>query len=146
MKRRGLSIALLWLVAAGCTPGDGPPLVATDVTAYAPLSGARTTVAYLELHNDSGAAVTITRVSSPDFARVEWHETIVENGVGRMVPLENPVIDAGSSLLLQPGGKHLMLVEPQVSMAAGSPLTLRITYDGDQRLELTTTLKDRTAP
>ncbi|MDZ7770022.1 MAG: copper chaperone PCu(A)C [Woeseiaceae bacterium] len=117
-----------------------------DIVAYAPLPGARNAVAYMELNNESDSAVTITRVSSPDFASAEWHETTIENGISRMVQLDDPVIDAGGSLLLQQGGKHLMLMEPTRPMAAGSTLTLRIAYDGDRLLELTTTLKDRTAP
>lgn len=145
MRLYALCIVPLWLFATGCAPGDGPPLVATNIVAYAPLPGARSAVAYLELHNESDSAVTIARVSSPDFASAEWHETIIENGISRMVRLDSPVIDAGGSLLLQPGGKHLMLMEPHGPMAAGSTLTLRITYDGDRLLELTTTLKNRTA-
>lgn len=146
MRRRALFIVPLCMLAAGCTVGDGPPLVATDIVAYAPLPGARSAVAYLELNNESDSAVTITRTSSPEFASAEWHETIIENGVSRMVRLDSPVIDAGSSLLLQQGGKHLMLMEPHRPMAAGATLTLRITYDGDRLLELTTTLQDRTQP
>lgn len=146
MKLRVLCIMPLWFFAAGCTPDDGPPLVASNIVAYAPLPGAESAVAYLELNNESDTAVTIARVSSPDFASAEWHETIIDNGVSRMVRLDNPVIDAGGSLLLQQGGKHLMLLEPHRPMAAGSTLTLRISYNGNRLLELTTTLKDRTAP
>ncbi len=146
MKRRVLCIMPFWFLAGGCTPGDGPPLVATDIVAYAPLPGAESAVAYLELNNESDTAVTIAHVSSPDFASAEWHETIIENGVSRMVRLDNLQIDAGGSLLLQQGGKHLMLMEPTRPMTAGVTLTLRIAYDGDRLLELTTSLKDRTAP
>ena len=146
MTRRMLCIVPLWFIAAGCAPGGGPPLVASNIVAYAPLPGAGSAVAYFELNNESDSALTIAQVSSPDFASAEWHETIIENGVSRMVRLENPVIDAGSSLKLQQSGKHLMLMEPHRPMTAGSTLTLRITYDGDRLLELTTTLKDRTAP
>lgn len=146
MRLRMHCIVLPLLIAIGCAPGDAPPLVATDIVAYAPLPGARSAVAYLELHNESDSAVTITRVSSPDFASAEWHETAIENGVSRMVRLDSPVIDAGSSLQLQQGGKHLMLMDPHRPMTAGSTLTLRIAYEDDRLLELTTTLKDRTAP
>jgi len=146
MTLRGQCIALLWLFVAGCAPGDGPPLVATDITAYAPMPGTGMAVAYLELRNESDSPIVIARISSPEFARVELHESIVKNGISRMVRLDNPVIDAGSSLLMQPGGKHLMLMEPQGPVAAGSTLMLRITYDGDRLLELTTMLEDRMAP
>ncbi len=146
MRRYIPCIVPLWLIAMGCAPDDRPPLVATDIVAYAPLPGSDTAVVYLELHNESDSPVTIARVSSPDFARAEWHETSIANGVSRMVRLDSPVIDAGGSLLLRQGGKHLMLMEPRRPMAAGSTFTLRITYDGHRLLELTTTLDDRTAP
>ena len=66
---------------------------------------------YLVLTNNTDEAMRITAVESPQFGRVEIHETTIVEGVSRMRELEELTVPAHGSVALQRGGKHLMLMQ-----------------------------------
>lgn len=108
MSRCGLLIACSALVAA-CSVGEAP-LLASDVVVYAPKPGMHMSAGYLTLTSNGREAITITRVTSPEFESVELHESKLEDGISRMVKLSEVQIPAGGSVKFEPGGKHLMLM------------------------------------
>jgi len=70
------------------------------------------TSGYLTLSNNALQPIVITQVASPQFESVELHESVIEDGVARMYLLGDVTILAKSSVVFQPGGKHLMLMRP----------------------------------
>ncbi len=117
---------VLGLTACGAEPQ--PPLVASDVTVSGPMP--RMKAGYMTLTNNSDEAIVITRVSSPQFGRAEIHETVIEDNVSRMRPVEELTIAAGDAVSLEPGGKHLMLMQP-----VDSPESVSLNlYTGDTLL------------
>jgi copper(I)-binding protein len=108
---RAVPFALLALLAMACSE-PAAPLVAAEVTIRPPMPGTQMTAGYLTLQNNSAEAVTITRVTSAQFGRVEMHETIIEDGVARMSELGEITLEPTSSIEFTPGGKHLMLMRP----------------------------------
>ena len=109
MNRVITLIAVLFV--ASCS-GDVAPLVATDVRLTAPMPGMTMSAGYLTLTNNTAETITISHVTSPEFGNVELHETIIEDGIARMAELDHLDIAAGASVVLEPGGKHLMLMQP----------------------------------
>ena len=112
---RTMPILLLVLLGA-CSADIQPALVASNVTITQPMPGMAMSAGYLTLTNNSQETITITRVSSPHYASVELHESVVKDGVARMRALEKLDIPAGTSMILAPGGKHLMLMRPKVAV------------------------------
>lgn len=117
--------------------------MASDVIAVAPLPGREVSAAYLNLHNNTGKRLTVHRVSSPDFTRVEMHESAIVDDVARMRKLESVTLEAGGSARFAPGGRHLMLIEPLLEMVPGKSVTLRFEYDNDGILVVTTPVHAR---
>ena len=106
---RSLSlVSLLLLVACGAPQ---PPLVATDVEVTRPMPGRSMSAAFLVLTNNTGEAIRITGVTSPQFGSVELHETTIEDGIARMRRLDELLVPARGSVTLERGGKHLMLMQ-----------------------------------
>jgi hypothetical protein len=103
--------ALLVLIAA-CNGGDAPPVVVANVEVTPPRPGAGMSAGYLDITNNSREPLVITHVTSPEFGKVELHETTVEDGVARMRPLDSLVVPPGETVVLERGGKHLMLMRP----------------------------------
>ena len=128
LKAAGLMTICLLLQACGNT---APPLVASDVVVTEPLPGRGMSAAYLSLTNSTDADITITRVVSPEFARVEIHESSLEQGVSRMRQLPELVVPADSTITLAQGGKHLMLMRPK-----GEPAVVNISFYSDATLLL----------
>jgi copper(I)-binding protein len=141
-RSAGRTALCLVLAIAACGP-HGPPLTATDNIAVAPLPGREFSAAYLTLHNNSRKTITINRISSPDFAKVEIHETTNIDNIIRMRRLESLVIDAGSSAKFESGGRHLMLIGPNSGLDTGSLITIQIAYNADELLIISAPLTNR---
>ena len=131
--RGAMSLILFALLASAlpaCDVAQEAPLVAADVVVYQSAPGAGMRAGYLSLTNNSESFITIDRVTSPEFASVEMHETQLENGISRMRPLPTLSIAPGQTLEFARGGKHLMLTKP---IAEISSVTLQF-YSNDALL------------
>jgi copper(I)-binding protein len=84
----------------------------------------RVLAAYMQIINLTDTDLTITGITSPDFESADLHRTVVEGGVASMLPVPELVIPAAGSVLLEPGGLHLMLFEPVRSLVQGDSVTL----------------------
>ncbi len=126
-------ICLLALLAflAGCS-GETAPLTADDIEVSLPRPGTVMGVAYLRITNTTAAAITITAVSSPEFEAVEMHETVINDGISRMRPLESITIPAEGSVSFERGGRHLMLMRPR-----GEVNRMTLTFKADSMPALT---------
>ena len=141
-RRPNLLVLYLAVLIAGCGE-SGPPLTATGVVVFAPLPGSEVSAAYLTLHNHGQEKLTIQQVSSPEFAKVEIHESMTVDDVIRMRRLDSLTLDAGTSTQFVSGGKHLMLIEPVNELAPGQSVTLQFEYNAGGILIVNTQLKTR---
>lgn len=121
---------LLTALIVGCSADISPPLIVGDVIVTPPRAGTAMRAGYLTITNNGHDRIVLTSVTSPQFGRVEMHETIIDNDIARMRPIAELAIDAGASVAFEQGGKHLMLMQPQVE--AGT-ITLNF-YAGEQLL------------
>lgn len=139
--RRWRPGAAAWLAAAclagglfGCghettdiTPADTRPTVADPWIRAAPPT-ARVLAGYMVVENPGTSAVTLVGASSPVAAMVEIHETVVRDGVASMERRPELLVPAGGQLVLEPGGAHLMFMQPSAVPGAGEtvPVTLKL--------------------
>ena len=115
------------------------PLVAKDIVITRPLPGVRMGAGYLSLTNATSQRILITKVTSPNFASIEMHESVLEDGISRMVKLDEVAIRPSRTVRFEPGGKHLMLRNPVDTIDA---VTLQF-YNGDALLlSIVTTPED----
>jgi len=86
---------------------------------------------YATLRNDGDATLMVSGADSADFADVQMHQTVLEDGIERMRPTGKFEIAPGKSVVFAPGGKHFMLVRPRRALAAGATVKIHIsTTDG----------------
>lgn len=64
---------------------------------------------FMEITNNGDTADRLIAVRA-DFPRVEVHQTVVTDGVGKMLPVEGIDITPGETVTLQPGGYHVMFI------------------------------------
>jgi len=105
-------ILLLALFLSACGAPE-PPLVVSQLEISKPMPGMQMSAGYFVITNNTDESTQITSVSSPQFEAVEVHETTISDGVSRMRELEALVVPAQSSVVLERGGKHLMLMRPR---------------------------------
>ena len=142
--RRAPAVAALLLLAA-CGADEDVPLSATDVSIFAPLPGQEAVVAYLTLHNEGPMPIVIAPVTSPEFASVEMHATLIGDGMAEMIFLDAITVAEDSSVEFTSGGRHLMLTEPVQALAPGDEVTLEFHYGGDRSLVVQAPLQPRLA-
>ena len=142
--RLGVGLPLLACLLAACTDREGPPLEVTDIRVFAPLPGSDAGVAYLTLSNRGGDAIVVGSAQSPEFERVEIHETALNDGIASMRRVDSLTVAAGESAVFTPGGLHLMLIGPRAAAKPGQAVTLEIEHDHGL-LVVSATLLDRQA-
>jgi copper(I)-binding protein len=108
MKR--LFLCLLLFISA-CS-GDSAPVTISDIVVNKPMPGMNMSAGYFTLTNHTSDTIVITAVTSPQFGSVEMHESVIEEGIARMVELGDLTLPPDSSIEFRPGGKHLMLMQP----------------------------------
>jgi len=91
----------------------------------------RVLAGYMQISNLTDADLTVTGITSPDFDSAELHRTVVEEGVARMLPVPELTIPAAGSVLLEPGGLHLMLFDPVRPLLQGDSVTLVVHRSDD---------------
>jgi copper(I)-binding protein len=93
---------------------------------------------YVAIKNTGATPKTIISMNSDAFDKVEIHETIMADGVMKMIELENLVIPPGGQVDLKPGGKHMMLIAPKKTMQIGDKIELQVNFDdgSQQRIML----------
>jgi copper(I)-binding protein len=82
--------------------------------------------AYMVIKNNGDTQYTITRIESPDFRDAQIHRTVVEDGVAKMMPVEQLPLPVHGSISFEPGGLHLMLFDPLRSLREGDEVKLVI--------------------
>lgn len=100
-----------------------------DVWIAEPPPGAQTVAGYLTLENSGSQSRFLESVSSPQFARVEIHRTTIVDEVARMKIQTRLEVSAGERLMFEPGGYHLMLIEPGVRLIRGAQVALSFEFD-----------------
>ena len=105
----------------------------TVVKAYAfdTSPGMANGAAYVELRNDGPSVAELTGVSSgvAEFSQVHTHEQ--DGDLRRMVAVELPIsIQPGETLVMEPGGMHLMFLGLNAPLAIGETIDLTFHLEG----------------
>ena len=108
-----------------------------------PPPGVSVLAAYGRISNHSDQALALVRASSPDFALIEIHRSIVKDDRVSMEKLGRLPIPAHGFAELMPGDYHLMLFEPARRLVAGDSVRLQLYFDNGQRHGITARVERR---
>ena len=86
--------------------------------------GAAVMAGYGRLTNAGKATLRIKNISSDTFGSVSVHESMVHNGMAMMRPITIEIA-SGARMEFEPGGKHLMLMNPVRALKAGDAVELK---------------------
>ena len=114
MKRhQTLATMFLIVLATSCTSSNDPDTTGaiqiTKAFVRAPIASSTTATAYFHLSNTGSTPITLTTANSNSARSVELHEHQHENGTMKMRRLTSVDVPPASSVIFEPGGKHLML-------------------------------------
>jgi copper(I)-binding protein len=130
--------ALLAVTAAHALPFSAGPLIIEHARSRPTAAGMPTGVAYLSITNNGAREDVLLAAHTPAAARVEFHRTIIEAGMAKMRPGGKLTIAPNTTLVAEPGGLHLMLVDLKAPLVAGTLVPLVLTFEsaGDVTVQL----------
>ncbi len=151
MKTNMLRAAVVALALAGGLVGAGLPslAVAAEVTVgtltisgaftRATLPNARVGGGFLTIVNSGTEADRLVAASTPVAGEVQLHEMKMDGDMMKMAELPDGIeIPAGATVILAPGGLHLMFMQLKQPLVEGTrvPVTLTFEKAGTVELEL----------
>ena len=138
-----LQILLTYLMLLLVNPAFGADLVVENAWVREGPPGMPMMGGFMTVKNKGTDAISISNISSPAFKSIELHETIMQDGMAKMREVTDMRIPAGESLILEPGGKHMMLFSPLHPLSAGDKVHFQLATDSGQPIEFTATVKRR---
>ena len=127
-----LAPALLLLLSA-CEKQGTAPLLISDIIITDAVPGQPMSAGFMTLRNNSNETIEVTSVTSRQFNTVAIHESSIDDGIARMRRLKTLTIAPKSSVALQPGGIHLMLMRPTATDKGNDEVSLSF-YRGETLL------------
>ena len=125
----------LSLVVAACSSGGGSTasgggfVTVSGAWVRAAAKGAET-AAYLQIVNGRLSDDTLMSVSTDAAGKASLHQTTTDNsGMTGMQSMDGIKIPAGKTVVLEPGGYHIMLEGLTADLAAGSQVRLLLTFE-----------------
>ncbi len=135
-----LAFAALLIAAASpaIAPAAEPSISVDQPYARATPAGAATGAVFMTLTNKTQAADRLTAASSDVADKLQIHEMAVVNGVMQMRQLANGLpVPAGGSVVLKPGGYHVMLIGLKKPLKAGETFPLTLTFEKAGNISVT---------
>lgn len=86
------------------------------------------------IENDCEQATAVVAASSAQFEEVSLHRTTSEGGISRMRPVPRLEVAAGASVVLEPGGLHLMLMQPRQPLREGDTVSVTLELEDGRAL------------
>jgi periplasmic copper chaperone A len=108
--------------------------LASDImvmSAHAPASlttMAKSAVVYMTVMNHGATADSLISVNTAAASSATAHQTLDENGVMKMRALERLEIGANETVVLEPGGIHIMLTGLHAPLKEGDQLILELGF------------------
>ena len=129
-----LSLLLVMSVAA-C--GSGASNTTQPAGGFVSVSGAWVraaasggmSAAYLTITNGRLDGETLVGVSTPAAQSASLHKTVTKDGVTGMEPVDGIAIPVGGTVVLEPGGYHIMLEGLAADLAVGQVVQLTLTFE-----------------
>lgn len=120
--RASLALALGLSSLAACAR-DCTPVVHEGWVRLMP-GGMPMQAGFGRIQNDCPMPVTIVSARSPAYGSVQLHETRIVDGISRMRAVPELRVAPDDSVVLKPGGLHLMLMQPQQTLKPGSKVVI----------------------
>lgn len=142
MSRRMLLLVAA-VVLASCASSDGDLTVA-DAWGRPSPSMAAAAAFYMEISNPNATPDTLQSASSSVCGAVELHESVLDDAqVMSMSELESGIlIEGDSSVMLEPGGMHIMCIGLDHELIAGEVIDVQLQFETASDRDIEVTIRD----
>ncbi len=137
-----IGVFLLALPLVGC--GNDGSLTVTDAWSRSLPASADTGAVYFTITNHSGQDDILTGVSVPVAKMAELHHSTMAGDVMKMEPLPGGVLNIpdGETVIFEPGGLHVMLMELTAPLTAGESFSATLHFQDAGDIAVTVSVKE----
>ena len=130
------TLALTLCCSISCVAARAEQLTVSNAWVREAPPTSQVLAAYLHIDNPGAKDVTIVGANSPQFETVELHRTELVDGVARMIPQPQLMVPAGGTVIFEPGGLHLMLIQSLKPLQRGDQVEIQFQLDSGGTLKL----------
>ena len=133
-----LAFAALLMVAAVPAFAQSSSIQVANPWAPATPSGAKTGAVYMTIDNKLSIADRLTGLSSEVAKKLQIHETKTDKGITKMREISGGLpVPVGGSVVLKPGGYHVMLIDLNKPLKAGETFPLTLVFEKAGNISIT---------
>lgn len=99
--------------------------------------GQRNSAVFFEIRNSTHQDAALVAATSPAADVIELHTHSKEDGMMVMRRIDRIALPAGSAVVLEPGGLHLMLIDLTAPLDVGTKVPLELEFDDGRRIAVT---------
>ena len=139
LRFRSALAAGLWVAAAALTtPVRAAGVEVSDAWARATPPGATTGAVFFTLRNTGAEDDRLRQAATPAAKTAELHSHLMEGGVARMRQVPEIAVPGKATVVLQPGGLHVMLFDLKQPLKEGDSIDLVLGFAkaGEQKLRV----------
>lgn len=126
-----LSFGLIAFALIACSPQEPASAVTVNNVFMPQLAPGQTVGAiFMRITNNSPSDIVLNHVYAPIASNIEVHRTFYDEGMMQMRPVNHVRVEAGKSLVFEPGGYHLMLFGVEKQPAVGEAFNLTLEFEG----------------
>ena len=99
---------------------------------------AKMLAAYVSVENNTEQNMTLVGAFAPDFGMAEIHKTVEVDGMLKMREQKQLALPVQSSVVMEPGGLHIMLMMPKKKFTVGDEVRICLVYQnetGDEHIQ-----------
>jgi len=88
----------------------------------------RVQAAYAKIKNNEEVNIELVSATSTAYRKIEFHKTVLENGINKMLHQPSIAIHHNSHVMLKPEGMHMMLFNPVKPLRAGEEVSIKFKF------------------
>lgn len=143
IAKRSACLALLLALcglagaAAALDPTQPTTAISVEHARIRLLPGDLPLAGYFDLHNTGDKPLVLTGVTSPAFAKVMLHHSMVEGATTHMQAVPSVTVAPAATFHFAPGGYHLMLMHRKHRLRVGDQVPVTLHFGGQRMLDVT---------
>lgn len=128
-----LVISLALGLAALSARAGGAEIQVLDPWVQAAPPNVKVLAAYLEIKNAGDKPQTLVAVSSPAFDQIGIHKSVMHGNMAHMEHLKELAIPPRASVMMKPGGLHLMLMDGKKPLSIGDQVPMTLVFKSGEK-------------
>lgn len=136
-----LFVSLALGLAALSARADSAGIQILDPWVQAAPPNVKVLAAYLEIKNNGEKPQTLVNIASPAFGQVEMHRSVMHGNMAHMEHQKELTIPPRASVVMKPGGMHLMLMDAKKPLHIGDTVPMTLSFKNGAKAAFTATVR-----